>query len=423
MKLFKRLWLIFGPILIAMLGVVALLFWPGNYGYANQATVDKAAISLSPNVFKGSLMKREAFKENYVPFIGSSELSRMDPFHPTVLAEKYNRNYRPFLLGSAGTQSLTHFFSLQTVGKELTGKKAVVIVSPQWFVQRGIQRNMFSYYYSNLQTNNFLEHANPKDPMAQYAASQLLELSSGSSNTTLTEAIIRIKAGIPLTAYQKEYLKLSERLYDHEDGLFSRLFLRNNEPTINKGLESLPSQYDPQTLDDLATQLGKGETTNNQFGIENHFYSTRVKPMLAKLKNSQTHYNYEYGPEYSDFELLLQFMARHKMKPLFVIPPVNSKWAQYTGLSENMLDNFDRKIQYQLRSQGFDQIVDMTYVGDEPYFMQDTIHLGWRGWLQLDSSVAPYLSKKVKTPEYKINKSFYTTKWQKTDPSKVPDLR
>lgn len=423
MKLAKRLWLIFGPILIAMLGVVVLLFWPGNYGQSRQDNVEKAAVSLSPNVFKGNLLKSAAFDQDYVPFIGSSELSRMDPFHPSVLATKYRRNYRPFLLGSAGTQSLTHFFSLQTAGKELTGKKVVVIVSPQWFAWNGIQRGMFSYYYSNLQTNNFLEKAKANDPMAEYAASRLLQLPSRSSNPTLTEAIIRVKAGVPLTNWQKTYLRLSERLYDHEDSLFSQLFLRDNRGTIAKGEETLPSQYDPWVLDDLATQMGKGETTNNQFGIQNKFYDQRVRPVVGKLKDSQIGFDYDYGPEFSDFQLLLDFFSRHKITPMFVIPPVNDKWAKYTGLSQEMLDLFDRKIQYQLRTQGFNHIEDLIDQGNQPYFMQDTIHLGWRGWLAVDDAVRPFLENQQPTPKYKINKSFYTKTWQKKEPRDIPDMR
>ena len=82
---------------------------PFKFGRSSQATIRQAASSMSANVLKGENIKNEAMAENYVPFIGSSELSRMDAFHPSVLAQKYHRNYRPFLMGMAGTQDLTHF--------------------------------------------------------------------------------------------------------------------------------------------------------------------------------------------------------------------------------------------------------------------------------------------------------------------------
>ena len=105
----KILWRGLGPLLIAVILVAALMLVPFKFGRSSQATIRQAASSMSANVLKGETIKNEAMAENYVPFIGSSELSRMDAFHPSVLAQKYHRDYRPFLMGMAGTQSLTHF--------------------------------------------------------------------------------------------------------------------------------------------------------------------------------------------------------------------------------------------------------------------------------------------------------------------------
>ncbi len=98
---------------------------------------------------------------------------------------------------------------------------------------------------------------------------------------------------------------------------------------------------------------------------------------------------------------------------MFVIPPINARWADYTGLDMNMINDFTRKIEYQLRSQGFEHILDLTQDGAEPYFMEDTIHIGWRGWLKMDQSVAPFLKDLKADPQhYKMNNHFYTKSWQ-----------
>jgi D-alanine transfer protein len=82
-----------------------------------------------------------------------------------------------------------------------------------------------------------------------------------------------------------------------------------------------------------------------------------------------------------------------------------------------MLKQFDRKIHYQLQSQGFNNIVDLSNKGNVPYFMTDTIHLGWRGWLAVDQRVNPFLSKHQKQPHYTISDKFYSTKWQNLSPT------
>ncbi len=51
----------------------------------------------------------------------------IDPLHPSVLAEKYHRSYRPFLLGGPGSQSLAQYLGMQGTAKQLKDKKAVVI--------------------------------------------------------------------------------------------------------------------------------------------------------------------------------------------------------------------------------------------------------------------------------------------------------
>ena len=108
MKIRRALFNIFGPVILASVLVFVIMVIPyGSHGYSSQ-TVEKAALSQSKNIFKGSAVKGQAMDGNYVPLFGSSELSRMDAFHPASLAKHYHRNYRPFLLGAAGSQSLAH---------------------------------------------------------------------------------------------------------------------------------------------------------------------------------------------------------------------------------------------------------------------------------------------------------------------------
>lgn len=105
----RKLWQIFGPVLCAFILLIILFLIPWQNGEKSDNALFKASVSQSQTVFKGQAIKQAAFEKNYVPFYGSSELSRMDALHPSVLAYKYKRNYRPFLLGGPGSQSLTHF--------------------------------------------------------------------------------------------------------------------------------------------------------------------------------------------------------------------------------------------------------------------------------------------------------------------------
>ena len=69
------------------------------------------------------------------------------------------------------------------------------------------------------------------------------------------------------------------------------------------------------------------------------------------------------------------------------------------------------KICYQLESQGFTNIADFSKDGDQPYFMQDTIHMGWKGWVAFDKAVDPFVSNPTPAPSYNLNDRFYSKDW------------
>ena len=87
-----------------------------------------------------------------------------------------------------------------------------------------------------------------------------------------------------------------------------------------------------------------------------------------------------------------------------------------------MIAQFDKKIQYQLKSQGFNNVLDLTQDGGKDYFMTVTIHLGWRGWLAVDQKVDPFLTKKTKPVHYQINDDFYSKEWQLLKPSEIKNF-
>lgn len=412
----KRLWLIIGPVILAFVILVALLLSPLNFSKPSSATQRRAAVSLSPQVFKGRQIKKTALAGHYVPFFGSSELARMDPLHPSVLAEKYHRNYRPFLLGAAGTQSLTQYYMMQTISTQMQHKKAVFIISPQWFVKKGARPDAFTFYYSKLQTVDWLQQEQ-NNSMDRYAAKRLLAMPSGRSDRAITRMLKKVAGGRALSNYDRLQLSIQALMLTHEDQLFSDIGLDNNIAKIDRGVKQLPASQSTSALEQTADRLGQAGTTNNDLGISNHFYATRLRGHIKQLKGAQRHLDYRQSPEYSDFELVLNQFAQTHTEVLFVLPPINQKWADYTGLNMDMIDQTNAKIKHQLATQGFNHVLDLSHDGGEPYFMEDTIHLGWRGWLAVDQGVRPFLANQHATTKYHINSRYYSTDWQQLDPT------
>lgn len=407
----RRLFRLFGPPLLAGALVLGLLLVPLPRPQLSHQALDEAAVSMSDNVLLGTAIKRQALANHFVPFIGSSELSRMDPLHPSVLAAKYHRNYRPLLLGTAGTQSLTHYLADQSWIRQYRNKRVVFIISPQWFVPQGVRPAAFQFFYSPMQTIDFIQNAHPNRLADRYAARRILQL-SGKHSGAIHTALLNIAAAQPVGRGIRWQLRVQATLLRNEDTLFSRFFSHRKWAKIQQGERRLPAQADDKQLDALAVKIGAKDSSNNDLGIDNHFYKSRLSgDKLGKMRDKQVNFDYRRSPEYNDFQLLLTQFAQNHVQVQFIIPPINQKWAHYTGLNQQMCDQTVAKLETQLHSQGFDHVLNLSADGGEDFFMEDTIHLGWRGWVAVDRAVQPFLSNKQEPAHYRIQQRYLSKAW------------
>lgn len=413
----KRLWLILGPVICAFLMVVTLLFFYPTKQRHDYQSEKRSAVTLTAGSFKGRTQKVRALtdkKHRFVPYFGSSEWLRFDSMHPAVLSEKYKRNYRPYFLGQRGAASLTQYFGMQQMLPQIENKTAVYVISPQWFTKKGYSPAAFQQYFNSDQLTSFL-HQQEGDIAAQYAAKRLLQLYP---TVAMKDNVKKVADNQKLSNFDKQYIRLISRLNNREDALFTSLFSEHNEnyeklvqPQVNR----LPDKFSYSDLEKFATRDAQRNTTNNDLGIDNKFYKHRLRKRIKKLKGTQKRFSYTKSPEYNDLQLVLNQFAKSKTNPIFVIPPVNAKWTAYTGLSQEKYQQAVKKIRYQLESQGFKNIADFSNDGGKPYFMQDTIHMGWLGWLAFDKAVNPFISNPKPAPNYQINNRFFSKEWANYD--------
>ena len=413
----KRLWLIFGPILIAGLLVLLLIvFYPSSKSH-NLMEEKYSAASISAESFKERSQKVRALTDpniRFIPFLGSSEWIRFDSMHPGVLAEKYNRPYRPYFMGQAGAASLSQYFGLQQITSELENKQAVFVISPQWFTKEEHDAPTFQSFFNNDQLTAFLENQSG-DLAAQYAATRLLKQNP---RVPMKGIIEKLAKNEQLSDFDQMMVNLSAEFNERQAALFGQFSIHGRlkyKDHIEKYLSSLPDQFSYEELENIARKDAEENTTNNDLGMENHFYNTQLKKDLKNLEGYQKNYNFLQSTEYNDLQLVLDQFAKSKVNVLFVFQPVNKKWMDYTGLSEEMYQHTVEKIRYQLESQGFTNIADFSKNGGDPYFVKDTIHIGWLGWLAFDKVVNPFLSNPTTAPNYQMNDRFFSQDWANYD--------
>lgn len=376
-----------------------------------------SAASISAESFKERSQKVRALTDpdmRFVPFFGSSEWMRFDSMHPAVLAEKYDRSYRPYFMGQAGAATLSQYFGIQQITSELENKQAVFVISPQWFTKEDHDPTIFQTYFNNDQLTAFLENQSG-DAASQYAANRLLKQNPGVSMKSIVEKLAK---GEKLSEFDQSMINISSQLNEKQSAIFGQFSIRGRlryKDHVEKYLGSLPEQFSYEELEAIARKEGEENTTNNDLGVDNHFYNTKLKKDWKKWEGSQKNFNFLKSPEYNDLQLVLDQFAKSKVNVLFVFQPVNKKWMDYTGLSEEMYQHTVEKIRYQLESQGFTNIADFSKNGGDPYFVKDTIHIGWLGWLAFDKVVNPFLSNPTTAPNYQMNDRFFSQDWADYD--------
>ena len=416
-KMLKRLWMIFGPVLIAgLLVILVICCYPASIRH-DIVSEKHSAASVTAESFRERNQKSKALSDTsirFIPFFGSSEWLRFDGAHPAVLAEKYNRSYRPYLLGQSGAASLNQYFGMQQMLPEIENKQAVFVISPQWFTEEDYESAVFQSYFNSDQLTSFLENQSG-DISSQHASKRLLKQFP---NVSMKDIIQKIANNESLSEFDHIRIKISALINQKQANFFGQFSIRQwlkYKEHVDKYLNTIPEQFSYQDIEDVIKADAEKNTSNNEFGIDNHFYDTQIRDYLKKLKGSQTSYNYLKSSEYNDLQLVLNQFAKSKVNVMFVIPPVNKKWMDFTGLDEDMYQQTVQKIRFQLESQGFTNIADFSKDGGEPFFMKDTIHLGWMGWLAFDKAVDPFLSNPTPAPTYHLNERFFSKDWATYD--------
>lgn len=378
---------------------------------------------MNENVIQGLDIQKEALKEgNYLPIYGSSELSRVDQFHPSVVSKKYKQGYTPFLLGRPGTQSLSHFLDVNALGESLKGKKVVVVLSPQWFQPKGVSEPSFGANFSPLHAYKFALEDTKNTPERRYAAERLLSFQVVQSDETLKNLLENIITKGPKKPHDPKLITMAGNLelkvLERKDDLESKFITGSKQNRIDKELKSLPEKLDYQHLDDLAKETGQKNIGNNPFHVKEKYYEKKIKPIEAKLKDSRKNLSYDESPEYGDLQLLMDAFKKVGADVIFINPPINGKWVDYIGMDKQGLDKYYAKTKQQIESQGFKYFSLEQYQND-PYYLEDTIHLSWRGWVQIDKVLADFVKEPVQTNYTPTADEFYMKNHPKQEHKKI----
>ncbi|PEL12058.1 D-alanyl-lipoteichoic acid biosynthesis protein DltD [Bacillus sp. AFS017336] len=384
----------FGMITAIFIFLLAL-YLPNSFYelFITKERLNNTAASLNPKTFQGTLLQDKMLTDpKFLPIFGSSELARRDTFHPSRFFMGEKNEFTPYLIGRGGSQSLVHFLDLASLGDGIKNKKIVFVLSPQWFIRRGINNTHFSPNYSALQTYSFVLNNTINRSVKKQAAKRLLTLSiikKDSLLVTQLKALTSTNKKIKFKAFVEKPLAYTYFKILEKKDLFETVIMdpdKNFHLTKSK-YEDLPWNKVAKAAD----KIGRSQSSSNHFGINNKYYKKYIQNRLVTFKNSKRNKSYSVSPEYDDLQMVLAVLKQEHTKALFISVPVNGPWYDYAGFPKKVREVYYKKVKKQIGDAGF-HVADFSSHDYDKFFLKDTIHLGWKGWVYVDRSLNKFYS-------------------------------
>ncbi|WP_298199171.1 D-alanyl-lipoteichoic acid biosynthesis protein DltD [Desulfosporosinus sp.] len=387
-----------GPMLIAVLLFAVTIVWMGpltqqvvGLFWLKQGVTQTIGGSQTPVSFQGTILQEKALQSpDILPVYGSSEFSAVSEFHPSLLFEGKPTGFAPFLVGRGGTQDIIHALNMAALGESLKGKKIALILSAQWFTPEGISPAYFIQNFSPLHAYRLVFNSSLSAETKTSLINRLLDFPEAfEEQPTLYALLNRHLLTSQKPSFGSVRLAVRGRIemaaLEAQDALKTIAYARLISPksvSINAAVTA-PPLASWQEIKEKATRQGEKMTQNNRFGILDQYYSENIQPKLAENRNSSPHSGLYPSPEYQDLELLLNLLQETKAQPMFIIVPVNGTWYDYTGFPIEERKAYYLRAEKMIKDRGF----VVANFGDheyDSYFLQDTMHLGWKGWVNID---------------------------------------
>ena len=317
---------------VALAGVgAACVFtaWPAqgessadaNYGY-----VYSGAKSSSVDFMRASMTDRS------LVVFGSSEFSTPSSIVPQVASQVFgttNYGLDLMLVGEAYDQSLWQTIALGALAQKegLPRQKCALIVSPGWFVDGGEDASTFQTRFSYSLYQAFCDNDAISDETKAYVRQRLGEL--GIDETTLDSA----SGSLPQDG-------LNRIVFSAFDDLSLR---RDLQDVRVRGIERVDGQAeqapDWDAMRAEALEYAKTRSTNNDWGVEDGFYSKALAPVLDAATGSRANETYSDTPEYDDLTAFLQVANECGIDVMVVICPEMGPYYDLLGIDAQTREN------------------------------------------------------------------------------------
>ena len=146
------------------------------------------------------------------------------------------------------------------------------------------------------------------------------------------------------------------------------------------------SAPDFESLRISAAADGEAACGGNQFYVKSSYYNNYIVRVMDEVKDEGINTGYSVSPEYEDYECFLKVCSELGIRPLIVITPVNGYWYDWIGFGKDAREDYYSHVRELAEKYGA-ETADFSDREYEEYFMEDTIHIGWKGWVDVSEAI------------------------------------
>ncbi|NLI90932.1 MAG: D-alanyl-lipoteichoic acid biosynthesis protein DltD [Peptococcaceae bacterium] len=347
----------------------------------------------------GVALQRVALERgDSIPLYGTSDLTNTNnPFHPVnFFANRGGIHVN--LIGQGYYQSLMQLMNYGSMGNTLKGKKIALIISPQWFTEHGLTNKNFDMNFSEQHFLSLMFDPNISQSIKTYVAQRVRIMVEGCPEAP------EVQRYCDLYTSDKPYSKVA--LFILTPYYKIRLELLNTKDLVKSYNTLSKTKYKAKTAQEpfipktainweaerlAANKTGKENAKNNEYYMDSRYFERYIKNKYKDYKGYMNGLSYCKSPEYDDFRFLLQLCKDLGIQPLFISIPVNGKWYDYCSFSKTDRQQYYKNIKEMVTSYGF-QLADFSSHEYDAYFLQDHMHIGWKGWVYVNEALVSYFN-------------------------------
>ena len=276
-------------------------------------------------------------------------------------------------VGEAFDQSLWQAIAAGAYAPSSKNRKVVLMLSPQWFFKGNGQQSKFSSKFSYQLYKGFLENDSISDDTKAYVRQRLGALGvegtqiAAANDDTFVDAIND-------AAYQfSNDLRIRSKIDALVKGSPKNSQVRSaGEPTGEPNWDALLSDAQAQ---------GEQSCTNNDYGIHDAYWDKN-----SQYKSEQNQDFAHADDEWADFRCFLKVCKEAGLEPLVVILPMHGSWYDEMGVTSDTRAQFYDQARSLCDEAGV-AYADFSSCEYEKYFLCDTVHPGWIGWVRIEHAV------------------------------------